>query len=71
MEHETYAQQAAEDFHWGFQKVEGDMRYLDAVVNDPWDDERFLICPPTAGSKRIIPTKNSIVSPMRLTIGKG
>ena len=45
-EHEAYARQAAEDFGWQFEKVEGSMTYLDAVVNGPWDDKRFLTCPP-------------------------
>ena len=43
---EAYARQAAEDFGWAFTKVEGDMGYLDALVNGPWDDARFLTCPP-------------------------
>ncbi len=45
-EHEAYARQAADDFGWEFVKVEGEMGYLDALVNGPWDDGRFLTCPP-------------------------
>lgn len=45
-EHEAYARQAAADFGWEFTKVEGEMGFLDALVNGPWDDERFLSCPP-------------------------
>lgn len=44
--HEQYARQAAADFGWDFTKVEGEMGYLDALVNGPWDDARFLSCPP-------------------------
>lgn len=44
-EYEDYAQQAAKDFGWQFRKVEGSMEYLDALVNGPWDDGRFLVCP--------------------------
>lgn len=44
--HEAYARQAAQDFGWEFTKVEGSMDYLDALVNGPWDDARFLTCPP-------------------------
>ena len=45
-EYEAYAQQAAEDFNWQFCKVEGSMEYFSALVNGPWDDSRFLTCPP-------------------------
>ena len=38
--------EAAADFGWEFTKVEGDMGYLDTLVNGPWDDSRFLTCPP-------------------------
>ncbi len=44
--YEAYARQAAEDFGWQFRRVEGRMDYLDALVNGPWDDARFLTCPP-------------------------
>lgn len=45
-EYEDYARQAAQDFGWQFAKVDGEMDYLDALVNGPWDDARFLSCPP-------------------------
>ncbi len=45
-EHEAYARQAADDFGWEFRKVNGSMEYLQALVNGPWDDARFLTCPP-------------------------
>ena len=44
--HEAYTKQAAKDFGWEFHKIEGSMEYLDALVNGPWDDDRFLTCPP-------------------------
>lgn len=44
--YEQYARQAALDFGWEFSKVEGSMDYFDALVNGPWDDKRFLSCPP-------------------------
>ncbi|MBR3866611.1 MAG: DUF1638 domain-containing protein [Butyricicoccus sp.] len=43
---EADARQAAADFNWQFAKVEGDMRYLDLLVNGPWKDDEFLTCPP-------------------------
>lgn len=45
-EYEALAQKSARDFGWAFQRVEGDLSYLDALVNGPWDEERFLTCPP-------------------------
>lgn len=45
-EHRAYAAQAAADFGWDFRAVEGSMDYLDALVGGPWDDARFLTCPP-------------------------
>ena len=44
--YEAYARQAAADFGWEFHKVEGSMKYFSELVNGPWDDERFLVCPP-------------------------
>ena len=44
--HRSYTRQAAKDFNWNFREVEGSMSYLDALVNGPWDDDRFLTCPP-------------------------
>jgi len=44
--YEAYARQAATDFGWQFRKVEGSMDYFTALVNGPWEDSRFLTCPP-------------------------
>lgn len=43
---EAYARQAAADFGWQFTQIDGDMTYFNALVNGPWDDARFLTCPP-------------------------
>ena len=45
-EHPAYARQAAADFGWEFHEIEGDMTYLELLVNGPWEQERFLTCPP-------------------------
>ena len=45
-ENEAGARQAAADFGWRFTKLEGDMRYIDLLVNGPWNDDEFLTCPP-------------------------
>ena len=50
--HRAYAQQAAEDFGWAFSEIDGDLSYLRALVDGPWEDERFLYCPP---GHKIIP----------------
>lgn len=44
--HKAYAAQAAADFGWTMREIEGKNDYLDALVNGPWDDARFLSCPP-------------------------
>lgn len=45
-EHIAFTRQAAEDFGWSYQEFQGDLKYLTALVNGPWDDDRFLISPP-------------------------
>lgn len=50
--YESYARQAADDFGWQFKQVNGSMDFLSALVNGPWDDRRFLICPPHSRVER-------------------
>lgn len=45
-ENEAGARQAAADFGWTFTKLEGDMRYINLLINGPWNDDEFLTCPP-------------------------
>lgn len=44
--HHAYARQAAADFGWTFREVAGDLGYLHALVDGPWEDDHFLTCPP-------------------------
>lgn len=45
-EYEAYAKRAAQEFGWEYREVEGEMSYFDELINGPWDDEKFLTCPP-------------------------
>ncbi len=45
-EHEEFSRQAAKDFGWEYREIEGEMGYFEALVNGPWDNDRFLTCPP-------------------------
>ncbi len=45
-EYPALAKQAARDFQWTYHEIPGDMGYLSALVSGPWDDSRFLTCPP-------------------------
>lgn len=45
-QHEAYSRQAAEDFGWEYREIEGQMGYFESLVNGPWDNDRFLTCPP-------------------------
>lgn len=42
----AYARQAAADFGWTYREIEGRLSYFEALLNGPWDDGRFLVCPP-------------------------
>ena len=45
-EYQCHARQAAQDFGWDYHQVEGDLTLMNELINGPWDDERFLTCPP-------------------------
>lgn len=40
------AKQSASEYGWKFNELQGDMSYIEALLNGDWDDERFLTCPP-------------------------
>lgn len=43
---EEIARQRAAQRQWTFQKMTGDMRLIDALINGPWNEEDFLVVPP-------------------------
>ena len=45
-EHFNYAKRASEYLKWKFHVEEGDMSYFHQLLNGPWDEDKFLICPP-------------------------
>lgn len=44
--YEAYTRQAAEDMGWNYERVEGSLRMLEALLSGQWDEADFLICPP-------------------------
>lgn len=45
-EHIEFAKQVSRDFGWTYQEIPGDLAYLSRLINGPWEDDQFLVCPP-------------------------
>jgi len=45
-ENESYAQEASQLFGWKYQKESGTRLFFYTLVNGPWKEADFLVCPP-------------------------
>jgi len=45
-EHLSYVEQASRYLNWDLAIVKGDMSFFHQLINGPWTEDRFLICPP-------------------------
>jgi len=43
---ERHARRQAAERGWRFEKIAGNISLLEALVNGPWDEDRFLVVPP-------------------------
>lgn len=43
---ETVAQSQADEKEWGFERLEGDMSLIHALLSGNWDNDLFLVVPP-------------------------
>lgn len=42
----AYAKQAAKAFHWTYHEARGSTVLIRKLLNGPWSDDEFLLCPP-------------------------
>jgi hypothetical protein len=55
---ERHSRADAEERGWKYEKLAGDMRLLQGLLDGPWDEERYLVVPP---GKRIAASFNETV----------
>lgn len=55
---ERHTREMAAGRGWRFEKLQGDMRLIQSLVDGPWDEQRFLVVPP---GHRIEPSFDEMV----------